>query len=474
MLTEIIMPKAGMDMQEGEIIKWNKNIGDPIKRGEIILEIMTDKVSMEVEAEEDGFLLHTIYGEGDVVPVITTIGYIGELEDKEKLQALLNGSTVGDKKESTVKTKDENAGNLEKNDTNSNGTINSKEDVNESKAYNTDGVRATPAARQFARENNVDLEKIEGSGPNGRIHKDDVEVFVHNSSVKISPLAKRIAEVEGYSLDDVVGSGYNGKIMKSDLGVSESKSSVSKSSSSDSAKSIPLDSQYKEVLDMSPMRKVIAKRMSESFFSAPTFTLNVDVDMSKSKELVKELRQDILDKTGSKLTITDFITFVVGRILIKHDMVNASLSEDETKIFIHNHASIALAVDIGNGLVTPVIKNCDKMSLSELVATSKELVSKAQNNRLKGEELAGSTLTISNLGMLGIKSFNPIINQPNSAIMGISAMIDTPVVRDGNIVVRPIMNVSLTVDHRVIDGAVGARFLSEVKDALENPYKLFI
>ena len=229
-----------------------------------------------------------------------------------------------------------------------------------------------------------------------------------------------------------------------------------------------------EMIPMSPMRKVIAKRMSESYFTAPTFTLNYEIDMTETKALRAKILDIIFEKTGKKVTITDIISLAVIRTLMKHKYVNSSLTEDGNQIILHNYVNLAIAVGMDDGLLVPVIKNADKMTLSELVVKSKEIVSKALEMKLSPAEQSGSTFTISNLGMYGVQSFNPVINQPNSAILGVSGMIDKPVAINGEIVIRPIMTLCLTIDHRVVDGLAGAKFMQDLKNLLENPISMLV
>lgn len=351
-------------------------------------------------------------------------------------------------------------------------------------------LRATPAARALAKKLDLDLSLIEGSGANGRIHKEDVRNYQDELAPRISPLARKIAEANQINIHEIKGSGYRGKIMKEDvLAVLEPqgrKESGAKDLTKESTKeeatpqsagiSIAPQDTLEEIIPMSAMRNVISKRMSESAFTAPSFTLNYEVDMSELLALRQKLIEPIMAKTEAKITVTDLISMAVVKNLMKeeHKFVNSSLSEDGKKIIVHHYVNLAMAVGLQEGLLTPVVKNAHQMSLSELVVGLKTMVKKAQQMKLKPDELAGSTFTISNLGMFGVKSFNPIINQPNSAILGIAATTEKPVVRNGEIVIRPIMEMCLTVDHRVVDGMNGAKFMVDLKKTLENPMELFI
>ena len=445
MATEVIMPKAGMDMQEGQIIKWYKQEGEYVEKGEILLEIMTDKVNMEVEAETSGYLLKILKQDGETVPVITTIGYLGE-KGESIPDVGSNENKKVEEKQTEIKEKPKKV---------------EKEEVVEVEGK----VRATPAARRIARERDIDLFNVIGSGPKGRIQQIDVLNYKEDA-IKASPLAKRIAEAEGIHLEDVVGSGFNGKVMKED---------VLKALGNGKEESANVDENERiEIVPMTNMRKIIAERMSESYFAAPTFTLNTEVDMTEVKALRAKVKDMILEETGKKITITDIIMLATAKALTKHPLVNASLSEDGENIIIHKYVNLAMAVGLESGLLTPVIGDADKKSLTEMVLATKDIVERTMNMKLSPDELQGSTFTVSNLGMYGITHFNSIINQPNSAILGVNTTVDKAVPVDGEIKIKPMMMLSLTVDHRVIDGVVGAKFLQDLKYLLENPVAMLI
>lgn len=342
-------------------------------------------------------------------------------------------------------------------------------------------VRATPAARFYAEENGIDLVEVKGTGTKGRVHKSDVIEFKLHSKVRISPLAQRIADAEGLNIQVIQGTGPKGKIMKEDVLAllhGSSKAPVVEAVVADVKQEEKPANENRwgkiETVPMSPMRKVISKRMSESYFSAPTFVVNVEVDMSELLQLRKQVLNSILEETGKKATVTDFVSLAVIKSLMKHPYVNASLSKDEKEMYLHDYVNLAIAVGSDTGLLVPVVKGADKMSLKELVVASKEMTTKALSGKLKPEEMAESTFTISNLGMYGVQSFIPIINQPNTAILGISATVKKPVVVNDEIVIRPMMTITLTADHRVVDGLEGAKFMATLKQAIENPITLLI
>lgn len=344
-------------------------------------------------------------------------------------------------------------------------------------------LRATPAARKLASQLKLDLSAIPGTGAFGRVHKDDVASYKEEAFVKISPVARRMAEVNGIDWQGVKGTGVRGKIMKNDilalLGNGKQEVKVEKQEQEITKIETPVtenSDQYGEIehIPMTAMRKVIAKRMVDSYLTAPTFTLNYDIDMTEVIALRKKVLEPILETTGKKVTVTDIISLAVIKTLMKHKYLNSSLTPDGQTIIAHNYVNLAMAVGFDGGLLTPVVYNAEKMSLSELVVALKDVTSRALNMKLAPSELQGSTFTISNLGMYGVSSFGPIINQPNSAILGVSATIEKPVVINGEIKVRPIMSLGLTIDHRVVDGLAGAKFMKDLKELLENPITMLI
>ena len=460
MAFEIIMPKLGVDMQEGEIIEWKKQEGDVVNEGDILLEIMSDKTNMELEAEDSGVLLKITRQAGETVPVTEVIGYIGA-----------EGEVVADNVASAPAA--EPAPKVEEV-----ATVEAPVVATQAPVVHEGGkVRATPKARKVARELGIDLTQVPGTGAKGRVHADDVENF-KGAQPKATPLARKIAADLGIDLASVSGTGFGGKITKEDILAISAPAQVKEAAAARVVEAKPekVLPEGVEVIPMSAMRKAISKGMTHSYLTAPTFTLNYDVDMTNLMALRKQVLDPIMNKTGMKVTFTDLIGLAVVRTLMKeeHRYLNASLIDDAQNIELHKFVNLGIAVGLDDGLIVPVVHGADKMSLSEFVVASKDVIKKAQAGKLKAAEMSGSTFSITNLGMFGTKSFNPIINQPNSAILGVSATIQTPVVVDGEVVVRPIMGLCLTIDHRIVDGMNGAKFMVDLKHLIENPMELLI
>lgn len=362
-------------------------------------------------------------------------------------------------------------------------------------------MRATPAARTLAKRLGVDLISVIGTGYKGRIHKDDVAGFNYEDKTHVSPLAQRIADTHNIDLKGVVGTGYRNKIMKDDVlqfiedpeiksrfmlddygyqmvstGPVATKTTPAKQA--DSTKAQPIKETVlegaTETIQMTQMRKIISKRMSESYFGAPTFIQTWEIDMTELLALRKRLIDPIMEKTGKKVTVTDLISMAVIKTLPKHKYINSSMNKEATEITFHNYVNLGIAVGLDEGLLVPVVKGADKMSLSEFVVAMKDLTERTFSKKLLPDEQSGSTFTISNLGMYGVDEFTAIINQPNSAILSVSSTQQRVVPIDGEIAIRPIMKISLTADHRVIDGLTAAKFMTDLKAAMEDPLTLFI
>ncbi|MED4040896.1 2-oxo acid dehydrogenase subunit E2 [Niallia taxi] len=448
MANEIFMPKLSSTMATGTLLQWFKEEGEAVDIGEPLFEIMTDKINIEVEAYDQGILLKKYVAVDEEVPVNYVVGYIGKSE--ESVPAESPGQAGGGTKEEGTSESNQSVS-LE----------NSQAAVNSSKK--SAKPRATPAARHLARVNKVDLVFINGSGPNGRVQKKDVIFHLDEaqSSAKSTPLAKKIAEAAQVDLSTVEGSGVNGKIVKADVVHVITPKPIE-------ANTLFGDKENRRKL--SGMRKIIADRMAQSAYTAPHVTLTTEVDMSKVKELRAVLIPVLEKQTGLKISFTDILIKAAGTAISRHPQINVSIEGDE--IVQHNDVNIGLAVAVQDGLMVPVIKNVPAMGLAAVTKAAKDIGKRARENKLLPDQLKGSTFTISNLGMYAIDVFTPIINQPESAILGVGRIQDKPVAINNTIEIRPMMTLSLSFDHRAMDGAPAAAFLTELKQILENPFEL--
>lgn len=446
MVKEVFMPKLSSTMEVGTLLQWFKDEGAPVETGEPLFEIMTDKINIEVESYEDGILLKKYYQADDEIPVNAVIGYVGE-ENEDVPDSPPQGgeSDAGDADESSEEKAE--SGKV---------ATSGKETL---AADEPGKVRATPAARRIARENDLTLETIQGSGPKGRIHAQDAEEAAAGDHLLATPLARKIAADKGVDLAQVQGSGARGKIEKADVLKAGQAAEETAASAAERTK-------------LKGLRKAVADKMLESAQSIPHVTLTSEVDMTKTEEMRKALLPVIEKQTGYRLSFTEIIMKTTAHVLENHPKVNASLVGDE--IVWNENVNIGLAVAVENGLIVPSVKQANKKGLAALTENSKTLGLKARDNQLTPAEMTGSTFTISNLGMYAVDGFTPIINPPETAILGVGRIVEKPVVLDGEVQVRPMMVLSLSFDHRIIDGAPAAAFLTELKESLEDPYSLFV
>jgi pyruvate dehydrogenase E2 component (dihydrolipoamide acetyltransferase) len=428
----IVMPKLGLTMKEGKIAKWHKNEGDEVNEGETLLEVATDKLTNEVEANKSGFIRKLLAKEGDVIPCLEPIAIIGDKD--EDISSLLSQSTVKAEKEDSVK------------------TSSNKQEV-EKKTNQSKRVNVSPIAKKLAQEKGIDIADVVGTGPQGRITKNDVEKYLEvKGKVKTSPMAEKAASELNVKLSDI---NKDGRIMKQDVLDFNKKRKLLEAAN-------PID----ERVPMTEMRKVIARRMSQSWEISPAVTYDIKVDITNLRRLKNELK-DIY-----KVTYTDLLVKILSKSLLDFPLLNCSIDGEE--LIYRNYANIGVAVAIDNGLVVPVVKYANVKGLKEISSEIKELVFKAKNNELSTDDLTEGTFTITNLGMYGIDSFSPIINQPEVAILGVSTIVETPVLQNGNIINKPFMKLSLTADHRAVDGAVAAQFLYKIKQYTEKPEMLIL
>lgn len=385
MATEVVMPKMGYDMTEGKILRWRKREGEEVKRGEVIAEIETGKVDIEVEAFSSGILKKILAREGEVVPVGQVIALItppGEAAPEIKAPAV----------------------------------------------EAAERILASPLAKKLAEEHGIDLRLVRGTGPGGRITKEDIEAYLKaGEAVPAAPRPEVVAPVEA-------------------------------------APEVEYDER-----PLSRMRQTIARRMAESKRTVPHFEVTVDIDMAEALRLRKALNE-VLE--GVKITVTDLVVKAAALALKKHPELNASYAGE--KVRLYKRVNIGIAVALEEGLVTPVVTDCDRKPLSEIAKEAHEKAERARAGRLKPEDVIQGTFTVSNLGMFDVEQFTAIINPPEAAILAVGGVEKRPVVRDEQVVISDRMKVTLGIDHRVVDGAQAARFLHTFKQLMEQPLQLLL
>ncbi|WP_129597211.1 dihydrolipoamide acetyltransferase family protein [Anaerophilus nitritogenes] len=429
----VVMPKLGLTMKEGTIVKWVKKEGDTINAGEVLFEVSTDKLTNEIEANESGIVRKLLSKEGDSVECLKPVAIIADID--EDISSLLKECNIQETLE----------------DTQMNIKKQPMSVKNENKSKNR--IKISPAAKKLAIENNIDIEIIVGTGPEGRIVIKDIEKLIQSqkNKTKVSPVADKMSKEFNVDLSEI---NKDGRIMKEDILAFINKS-------------IKDEEEFEEKrISMTQMRKVIASRMYESWSVAPVVNYNMRADITNLKK-VKNALKDIC-----KVTYTDLLVKIVSKALMQFPLVNCSVDGEE--LILRHYVNIGVAVAIDGGLVVPVIKHAQKKGLKEISQEVKNLASKAKDNQLNSDDMEGGTFTITNLGMFGMESFSPIINQPEVAILGVNKIEETPMIENGEVVSKPLMNLSLTADHRAVDGAVAAEFLAKVKELIEKPEILIL
>jgi pyruvate dehydrogenase E2 component (dihydrolipoamide acetyltransferase) len=413
----ILMPRLSDTMTEGVIAEWHKKVGDQVKKGDVLADIETDKATMELESYKEGKLLYTGAEKGQKVAVNDLLAIIGE-EGKVNVQQIVDASK--NKGASDTAPKEPAAQPAESKTTPQPAT-------DESHSLNGNGrIKASPLAKKMASDKGIDLSKLHGSGDFGRIIKKDVAEYSPAPSAQ-APAQKATA----------VSSAPAGQISFDDIPVSQ-------------------------------MRKVIAKRLSEAKFSAPEFYLTITVDMDQAVSS----RTRINENAPVKISFNDFVLKATALALKKHPAVNSSWMGD--KIRVNHHVNIGVAVAVEDGLLVPVVRFADTKSLSQISQEVKEFATRAKNKKLQPSDWEGSTFTISNLGMFGMDEFTAIINPPDACILAVSSIQQIPVVKNGAIVPGNVMKLTMTCDHRVVDGATGAAFLQTLKGLLEEPLRMLV
>jgi pyruvate dehydrogenase E2 component (dihydrolipoamide acetyltransferase) len=447
-MAEVIrMPRMSDTMEEGNIVEWLKNEGDTIEAGETLAEVETDKATMELDSFVDGVLLHIEVKEGPV-PVDGIIAVVGkEGEDwKAALEEEQSGNGATEKEEVQApeareqEAKESRAEEAVK-------ALSEKSPPEDPAGDQEDGrLKASPLARSMAREAEIDLRQIKGSGDGGRIVKRDIEAYLEQQKEQPQPAPAPQQPAEAPA--------------------PEPKKEQPAAPVTPFAFS-PGEAQYEDK-PLSQMRKTIARRLSESKFSAPHFYLTIEIDMAK----VMGMRKRVNEVAPSKISFNDFIVKAAAMALRRHPAVNASWQDDHIRY--HKDVNVGVAVAVDEGLLVPVVRYADIKTLSQINAEVKEKAGRARKRRLQPEEMQGNTFTISNLGMFGIEEFTAIINPPDSCILAVGGIVEKAVVEQGEITAGHRMKVTLSCDHRAVDGATGAQFLQSFKEMLEDPVRLLI
>jgi len=479
---EVIMPKLGLTMETGTIEKWHKKEGDKVEAGEVLLEVMTDKVSLEIEAYNSGYLLKVLRNQGEEVPVTEVIAYIGQKGEKV-VETAKTAMPVQEVNNAPVTA----------------ATISQGVSVS---ADDSKDIKISPLAKNLALSKGVDISKVSGTGPGGRIVKEDIENYAAQADlqpavsstgagdfderIKISPLAKSLAKELGVDIAQIRGTGPEGRIVKEDiLAFSEKNKAAFSAPAASAAQSAQLLKPLEVTQILTPpkafssvplkgIRKIIADRMVFSKQNIPHILLTTVVSVDSLVDLRDKIKDKAAQVYGAKITYTDFIIKACATVLAEQKQVNSSLTAENNHV-IYADVNIGVAVAIDSGLIVPTIYDCSNISIFEIARRRASLVNKAKEQKLSMEEISNATFTISNLGMLGVRTFTAIINPPQGAILMVGEIYkDTVVDENDNISVQRLMQISIGVDHRIIDGAVAAKYLQRLKAVMESPELLLI
>src|SRR5918997_724801 len=457
-MPEVIMPKMGDAMEEGTLLKWLKSEGDDVSEGDAIAEIETDKVTLELEAEDSGTLAQLIASEGDEVPVGGAIAFIagegeevpergGDAEASGGAEAEAGGDEGGGTQATATEEQESEDG----------GAGAQAETPSGDGAGGNRQFRASPIVRRLARENDLDLSKIDGSGPAGRIVERDVKAAMERGDAK----------ADGGGADGQAGG-------QADVAAPEqpTEGQAQMQGFQPARLPEPTEAPGTQLVEPTRMMKVIGERMTEAKQHVPHFYATVEVDMNNAMALRKQLNAQLEDE-GIKLSVNDFVMKAVATALRNHPNLNAIYPTRGVEL--HEKVDMAMAVALDQGLITPVIRDAGSKGLAQISRESKDLATRARDGQLKPEEYQGGTITVSNMGMFGIESFTAIINPPQAAIIAVSSIVKRPTFdENGEVVPASMMKLTLSADHRIANGRDGAIYMAEVKKVLENPVMLMV
>jgi len=456
-VTEIILPVLGETMNEGALVEWLKKEGEPVQRGEVLFTVESDKATLEVEAPASGFLREIRVPAGQTVPVLAVVGLITTTAD-EQISKSANQQISKSADLQISKSANQQIGKPE--------AISPSPPLPYSPAP-SGRLFASPRARKLAREKGVDLVQVAGSGPDGRIVERDVAAYLE-AQPKWTPVARRLAEQAGLDLAHVAPTSPGARITKEDV-----ERAIASSAATPSLPSIPPSATAE--FPLAGVRAVIARRMAESHRTTAPVTLTTEADATDLVHVRERLKESLAGELGFNLGYNDLFIKLAARALREFPYMNARLegSPEEGAGAVIRHlaqVNVALAVDTERGLLVPVVREADRKGLVEIARELRGLVERVRSGKALPDELAGSTFTITNLGVYEVDAFTPIINLPETAILGVGRIKARPAVVDGALCVRQTMWLSLTFDHRLVDGAPAARFLQRIKQLVEEPY----
>ena len=457
MATSIVMPQLGYDMREGTVVRWVKQEGDEVVANEVIAEIETDKAVVEFKPTTGGVLRRIVAGEGEAVPVGQLIAVIGDAD--EALPDDLGGPAPDTAAAPET------------------APAASQAPAPAAAAAPAGEVRASPIARRLARERGVDLETLTGTGPGGRIVEADVltaadaaRAAAEAGRILASPLARRLAREKGLELADISGTGPGGRIVEADIEAAATARDAAPQAAPAPAADAAVAPQGAERADLSRMRQAIARVTSDSKREAPHFYVAVDIDMTAAMALRRDINDEL--PSSSRVSVNDLIVKASALAISKHPKFNSFFRGDHLQMNPSINVGIAIALE--SGLIVPGVPGCENKTLAQIAAASRDLIDRANNGTLQAEEYAGTTYSVSNLGMFDVDSFTAIIFPPHAAILAVGAVKEQPVARDGQLAIAEMMKATLSVDHRVADGAEAAQFLMEIKRLLEKPVSLLL
>lgn len=435
MAIHVAMPKWGLTMKKGKVTKWFKKEGDSVQEGEALFEVETEKITNKVEAPASGILFQIVIPEGTTVPVRTILAVIAEPgEQPDRIE----GMQVGEMEEKAA------------------SPVAGPTPAGPEKPKEKKFVLATPAARRQAKELDVDLSLVPGTGPLGRVTEADVTQYHEEGPPppRITPLAEEMARQAGLDISTIIGTGEDGKITREDV--------ERALEASDREEAIPVGS-----MPFTGMRLSVAENMHASLQNSAQLTIFTELDVTGMVSFLNQAREEYKKDEAVRVSYNDVIILTTSRVLKRFPTMNSALVGDE--ILLHNAVNMGIAVALPDGLIVPVLRDADKKGLLEIAKEARELARKARGGDLTVDEVTGGTFTITNLSMFEVDGFTPILRSPETGILGVGRVKEKPAVHDGKITIRPMMFLSLTFDHRVVDGAPAAEFLETVARYLQQP-----